>query len=131
MPNLNLLTTAVQHNLRYNSPQYTQVAGVIWENGPWRLGADVEHFGPIKRLNNNVRYKIDARLLVNLSGAYDFGNGVSLEAGVNNVFDERMSHFPDAATTAANLATWTYTYDTLDRVSTVGGYWYGRLNYRF
>lgn len=131
LPNLNLLTTAVQHNLRYNSPQYTQVAGVTWDNGPWKLGVDLEHFGPIKRLANHVRYKIGSRLLVNVNGGYDLGNGVSLEAGVNNVFNEKTSYVPDAATTAATLATWTYTYDTLDRVSTVGGYWYGRLNYRF
>ena len=74
-------------------------------SGAWRLGVDAEHFGPIKRLSNNVRYKIDPHVLVNLSGAYDFGNGVSIEAGVNNIFDERTSYLPDAATAASTLAT--------------------------
>ncbi|WP_282276698.1 TonB-dependent receptor [Stenotrophomonas sp. PS02297] len=131
LPNVQLLTEASEYNLRYRSPRYTQVAGINWARSGWNLGMNFTHYGPIKRLANNYKYTIEPKLITSLSGSYDFGNGFSVTAGVDNVFDKRTSKLPEAAMSASNKATYQWMYDSLDSISALGGYYYARIDYRF
>lgn len=131
LPNLSLLTLASQYNLRYRSPLFTQIAGVQLSHGPLSLGLNFINYGPIKRINNGYQYEIAPAVVTNLNGGYDFGHGWSVDLGIDNLFNKYAPHIPTAAQTAANRATWTFQYDTSTPISTLGGYYYGRLNYRF
>lgn len=131
LPNVDLVTQATEYNLRYRSPRYTQVAGINWARNGLNLGLNFTHYGPIKRLGNNVKYTIAPKVVTSLSGSYDFGNGLSIAAGVDNIFDEKASKIPEAAVSASNRATYQWMYDSLDSVSAMGGYYFARLDYRF
>ncbi|MBS0567024.1 MAG: TonB-dependent receptor [Proteobacteria bacterium] len=131
LPYVALLNEATQYNLRYRSPKYTQVAGLAWTRDQVNLGIRFIQYGPIKRLGNNYHYTISPKLITSLSGGYDFGNGLSVTAGVDNVFDKKPSKIPAAAISASNQATYQWMYDPLDSISALGGYYYARINYRF
>lgn len=131
LPNVNLVTQAIEYNLRYRSPRYTQVAGINWARNGLNLGLNLTHYGPIKRLGNNFKYTIAPKMVTSLSGSYNFGNGLSIAAGVDNIFDKKASKIPEAAVSASNRATYQWMYDSLDSVSAMGGYYFARLDYRF
>ncbi|MFT4248843.1 MAG: TonB-dependent receptor [Pseudomonas sp.] len=132
LPNIELLSESTEYNLRYGTPKYTQVGGVNWSRGRWSVNLNLQHYGPIKRLRNGYYYQIDPKLLTNLGGSYDFGHGWSVDLGIDNLFNEKTSKVPYAAWSSSERALYKVVYDgTYDRVSTLGGYWYGRINYRF
>ena len=131
LPNIDLLSESTEYDLRYGSPRYTQVAGLNWSRGRWSANVNLQDYGPIKRLRNGYKYQIDSRLLTNLGGSYEIGHGWSVDLGLDNVFNQRTRKVPYAALSASERATYKYVYDTNDRVSLVGAYWYGRINYRF
>ncbi|MBS0581520.1 MAG: TonB-dependent receptor [Proteobacteria bacterium] len=131
LPYVALLNETTQYNLRYRSPKYTQVAGITWTGDSVNLGVHFTHYGPIKRLGNNYHYTISPKLITSLSGGYDFGNGLSVTAGVDNVFNKKASKIPNAAISASNRATYQWMYDPLDSISALGGYYFARINYRF
>jgi iron complex outermembrane receptor protein len=131
LPNVVLLNEATEYNLRYRSPRYTQVAGLNWERNGLNLGLNLTHYGPIRRLGNNYKYTISPKVVTSISGEYDFGNGFSIAAGVDNVFDKKPAKIPDAAISASNRATYMWMYDSLDSISAMGGYYFARVSYRF
>ncbi len=131
LPYVALLNASAQYNLRYRSPRYTQVAGLNWTRNGLNLGVRLAHYGPIKRLSNNYRYTIKPKLTTSLSGGYDFGNGLSLTAGIDNVFDKKADKVPLDAMSAANKATYVWMYESGDSISAMGGYYFARLDYRF
>lgn len=131
LPYVALLNESSQYNLRYRSPKYTQVAGITWARKGANLGIHFTHYGPIKRLGNNYHYTLKPKLLATVSGGYDFGNGLSLTAGIDNVFNRKPSKIPAAAISASNQATYQWMYDSLDSVSGMGGYYFTRLTYHF
>jgi len=131
LPNVALLNESTIYNLRYRSPRYTQVAGLNWTRNALRLGIRLAHYGPIKRLANNVRYSISPKLTTAISGGYDFGNGISLSAGVDNVFNKKASKIPFDAMSNNNRLTYDWMYDPLDSISAVGGVYYARIDYKF
>lgn len=131
LPNINLLTESSEYALRYRTPQYTQVAGLGWHRGRWGGNLDFTYYGPIKRLSNNVKYELPPVLVANLSGSIDLGTGWSVDLGVNNLFDKRTRKVPAAARSASDVASIESTYDPGDTLSAIGGFWYGRINYRF
>ena len=131
LPYVALLNESTRYNLRYRSPRYTQVAGINWARNGLNLGAHFTYFGPIKRLSNNYRYSIKPKLVTSLSGGYDFGNGLSLTAGVDNVFDKKPSKLPSQAMSNSNKATYVWMYESGDSINAMGGYYFARLDYRF
>ncbi|WDS37009.1 TonB-dependent receptor [Pseudoxanthomonas sp.] len=131
LPNLSLLTQSTEYSLRYGSPAYTQVAGIGWNRGALGLNLNFQYFGPLRQLSNGYKYQIDPRLLTSISGSYDVGGGWSVGLGVDNLFNEKTRFQPDQALTASSLAAWQEVYNTADRVSTVGAYWYGRISFAF
>ncbi|MEO5830386.1 MAG: TonB-dependent receptor [Rhodanobacter sp.] len=131
LPYVALLNTATTYNLRYRSPRYTQVAGINWARHGLNLGINLAHYGPIKRLSNNYEYSIKPKLITSVYGGYDFGNGLSLTAGVDNVFDKKPSKLPAQAMSASNRATYMWMYDSGDSINALGGYYFARLDYRF
>ncbi|MFT4248841.1 MAG: TonB-dependent receptor [Pseudomonas sp.] len=131
LPNIEQLSASSEYDLRYGSPEYTQLAGVTWSRGRWSANLNFQHYGPIKRLRNGYKYQIDPRLLTNLGGSYDFGHGWSVDLGIDNLFNEKTRKVPYAAWSSSEKAIYKEVYDYYDRVGTVGGYWYGRINYRF
>ncbi len=131
LPNINLLTKSSEYALRFRTPSYTQVAGLGWQHGRWRSNVDVTYYGPIKRLNNGVEYRQPPVLVTNLSGSAELGGGWSAALGVNNVFDKRTRKVPAYARSATDVASIETTWDTGDVLSTIGAFWYGRINYRF
>lgn len=131
LPNINLLNENAEYALRYHTPRYTQLAGVHWSNGAWQLNLDATYFGPIKSINNGYRYQLSPLLVTNLGGSYDIGHGWSVDAGINNLFDERQRKRPDASRSAGEKANYVFNYASVDSIGTTGGYWYGRINYRF
>lgn len=131
LPNITLLSASTRYSLEHGSPEYTQTAGINWSQGPLSLNLNLQYYGPIRQLSNGYYYQIDPRLLTGIGGNYDFGHGWSLALGVDNVFNEKTSKVPYAAQSSSTRNTFLYTYDSADRVGTIGGYWYGRINYRF
>ncbi|MFT4198490.1 MAG: TonB-dependent receptor [Pseudoxanthomonas sp.] len=131
LPNIGLLSETTEYTLRYGSPAYTQIGGLTWSQGRWSLNLDLQQYGPIKRLRNSYKYQIDSRLLTNLGGSYDFGHGWSVDLGIDNVTDQKARKVPYAAMSSSERAVYQYVYDEYDRVSTLGRYAYGRINYRF
>jgi iron complex outermembrane receptor protein len=131
LPNINLLTESSEYALRYRTPRYTQVAGIGWNQGGWSANLDFTYYGPIKRLTNGYKYELAPVLVTNLGGSYDFGGGWSVDVGVNNLFDKRIRKVPERYRSASDRAAYVYNYEFGDVLSTVGGYWYGRVNYRF
>nr|WP_140724456.1 TonB-dependent receptor [Pseudomonas sp. Hp2] len=131
LPNINLLTESSEYALRYRTPRYTQVAGLGWNQGPWSANLDFTYYGPIRRLTNGHKYQLAPVLVTRIGGSYDFGGGWSVDAGVNNLFDKRIRKVPDRYRSASDRATYTENYELGDVLDTVGGYWYGRVNYRF
>ncbi|WDS36624.1 TonB-dependent receptor [Pseudoxanthomonas sp.] len=131
LPNINLLTLSSEYALRYRTPAYTQVAGLGWQHGRWGTNLDFTWYGPIKRLNNGVKYKLPPVLVTNLGGNVDLGAGWSAALGINNVFDKRTRKIPARARSASDIASIETSYDTGDVLSTIGAFWYGRINYRF
>ncbi len=131
LPNIDLLTESSEYALRYRSPRYTQVAGLGWARGSWSAHLDFTYHGPIRRLSNGYKYQLPPVLVTHLGGSYDVGGGWSVDLGVNNLFDKRTRKVPEPARSTSDRATYAYNYDFGDVLSTVGGYWYGRINYRF
>ncbi|MCD7097244.1 TonB-dependent receptor [Stenotrophomonas sp. MMGLT7] len=131
LPNIDLLTESSEYALRHRTPKYTQVAGIGWNRGPWALNLDFTYHGPIKRLTNGYKYQLAPVLVTNIGGSYDFGGGWSADLGVNNLFDKRTRKVPERYRSASDRASYTSTYEYGDVLGTVGGYWYGRINYRF
>ncbi len=131
LPYVALLNESTIYNLRYRSPRYTQVAGINWSRHGLNLGTNFAYYGPIKRLANNYKYSIKPKLITSLYGGYDFGNGLSLTAGVNNVFDKKPSKLPIKAKSNSNQATYLWMYDSGDSINALGGYYFARLDYRF
>jgi iron complex outermembrane receptor protein len=131
LPYVALLNESTIYNLRYRSPRYTQVAGLNWARHGLNLGVNLVHYGPIKRLSNNYKYSIKPKLITSVYGGYDFRNGISLTAGVDNVFDEKPSKLPAQAMSASNQATYQWMYDSGDSINALGGYYFVRLDYRF
>lgn len=131
LPYVALLNESTRYNLRYRSPRYTQVAGLNWARNGLNLGMRLAHYGPIKRLSNNYKYSIKPKLITSLSGGYDFGNGLSLTAGVDNVFDKKPDKLPAQAMSNSNKATYLWMYESGDSINAMGGYYFARLDYRF
>jgi iron complex outermembrane receptor protein len=131
LPNISLLTESSEYALRYRTPKYTQVAGLGWQQGRWGANLDFTYYGPIQRLNNGVKYELPPVLVTNVSGSVELGAGWSVDLGVNNLFDKRTRKVPAAARSASDVASIETSDDTGDTLSTVGGVWYGRINYRF
>lgn len=131
LPYVALLNESTKYNLRYRSPRYTQMAGINWARHGLNLGIHFTNYGPIKRLGNNYKYEIKPKLVTSLSGGYEFGNGLSLTAGINNVFDKKPAKIPVAAISNANKATYVWMYDSGDSINATGGYYFARLDYRF
>lgn len=131
LPNVDLLTQSSEYNLKYRSPRYTQIAGINWEAARWTFGLNVTHYGPIKRLVNNHKYDISPKAVISLSGGYDFGNGFSVMAGIDNLTDKKPAKIPVSAMSSSNKAQYQWMYDSLDSINAMGGYYYVRLNYHF
>lgn len=131
LPYVALLNESTRYNLQYRSPRYTQVAGLNWERNGLNLGAHFAYYGPIKRLGNNYKYSIKPKLVTSLSGGYDFGNGLSVTAGIDNVFDKKPDKVPAAAISASNRATYEWMYESGDSINAMGGYYFARLDYRY
>jgi len=131
LPYVALLNETTQYNLRYRSPRYTQVAGLSWERNGLNLGLHLTHYGPIKRLSNNYKYEIAPKLITSLSGGYDFGDGFSLTAGVDNLFNKKPDKIPAKGMSASNAATYQWMYEAGDSINAMGGYYFARLDYRF
>lgn len=131
LPYVALLNESTIYNLRYRSPRYTQVAGLNWAGSELNLGIRFTHYGPIKRLSNNYKYSISPKLITSLYGGYDFGNGLSLTAGVDNVFDKKPNKLPVQAMSNGAKATYQWMYDSGDSINAMGGYYFARLDYQF
>jgi iron complex outermembrane receptor protein len=132
LPNITLLTASAAWDLRYRLPEYNQVVGVFWDNGPWNVALNVVNNGPTRRQASAdiTEYEIDPTYITSLSAGYNFSQGGSVEIGATNLFDEYPDNIPDAALTASARAIYTSQYASTS-LNRQGGLYFARLSYRF
>ncbi len=131
LPHIDLLSAAAQIAITERAPRRKEILGVNWSLGGWHAGLRLKHYGKVKRLGNGLEYHVPDAWLTDVNAGYEFGNGLSLDIGADNVFDRYPSKVPDANRTVASLAQYQYAYDNSGPVGLLGGYWYARLSYRF
>jgi iron complex outermembrane receptor protein len=131
LPHIDLLSESAQLALTDRAPRRKEVLGVAWSLNGWHAGARIKHFGSLNRIGNGLHYQVPDSWLTDVNAGYDFGNGLGIEVGADNISDKYPSKTPDAYRTAASIAQYQYAYDNSGPVGLLGGYWYARLTYRF
>jgi iron complex outermembrane receptor protein len=132
LPNITLLTATAAWELRYRLPEYNQIVSLFWNGGPWNASLNVVNNGPTKRLGTGdiKEYEIDPTFITSVSAGYTFRQGVNVEIGASNLFDEYPDNIPEAALTSSARAVYTSQYASTS-LNRQGALYYVRLNYKF
>ncbi|MFN4184900.1 MAG: TonB-dependent receptor domain-containing protein [Hyphomonas sp.] len=90
-------TTFVRTDNTVQRPDWTARFNAGYSNGPVRLSYQVDYLAdvlalPDATIENNPNPEIDANYVHSLSGLYEIRDGLTLRAGVTNIFDEDPSY---------------------------------------
>ena len=77
-------------------PDWSGRLDLRWNKGPWRLTYQLTYLSDVLRaanatVENDPNPFVDANVMHNVSGQYDFGT-LQLRAGINNLTDEEPSY---------------------------------------
>ena len=121
------------------TPKYRLILGGVWSWSEWRISLRETLYGPTSNQllgDNNIWYRneIHAHAVTDLSIAYDLPAGITLELGANNLLNEYpdklnpglLRSFRKAGDVSAVLQ-----YPSFSPFGFDGGYYYGRVSYRF
>lgn len=111
-------TTFVRTDNTVQRPDWTGRFNAAYENGPVRISYQMDYLDnvlavPDATIENNPNPYIDANYVHSLSGLYEIRDGLTLRAGVTNIFDEGPS------------------YPTLFHGDILGRRYFAGVNYRF
>ena len=130
-----------QNDLLYKAPRSRQVLSADWALGRFELNLRQTHYGAIERWGTpnpvptggpyagqaEIAYSIGDTWLTDLSLAWRFDGGVRLALAGNNVFDRKVTRFPDPLI-PANMQ---YYYATGGPIDASGGFWSASVEYRW
>lgn len=131
LPYIELLNEAAQLALTERAPRFKLIGGVNWDLEGFQLGIRGKYYGGLRRIGNGLHYETSGKWLADLNVGYAFGNGLRLDAGIDNVFDAYPDRTPDAYRTATSIAQYQYAYDNSGPVGLLGGSWYARITKTF
>jgi iron complex outermembrane receptor protein len=132
LPNITLLNQSAIYDLIYRAPRQKVIGGVHWDLDGWSADLRGTWYGRLRRLGaGNVDYYQPSAFVADLSLARDFGNGVSVALGANNLFDRDAARVPDYARSATSKAQYVGAWDNSGPIGLGGGYYYGRVSYSF
>ncbi len=133
LPNIGVLSTAAQYNLRHRAPHDKQVLGVVVDRGPWTIDLREVRYGRLTRYSSVLggEYRLDASFVTDLSVAYQVNDHVRVTAVASNLFDVKPQRVPQNTRTAASLAQYEYAWDNSGPVGLLGGSYALRLDYSF
>lgn len=111
-------TTFVRSDDTVQRPDWTARLNAAYANGPLRISYQLDYLDnvlavPDATIENNPNPYIDANYVHSLSGLYEVREGLTLRAGVTNIFDEGPS------------------YPTLFHGDILGRRYFAGVNYRF
>lgn len=111
-------TTFVRSDNTVQRPDWTARFNAAYSNGPLRLSYQMDYLDdvlavPDATIENNPNPEIDANYVHSLSALYEIREGLTLRAGVTNIFDEAPS------------------YPTLVHGDILGRRYFAGVNYRF
>ncbi|MFN3311998.1 MAG: TonB-dependent receptor domain-containing protein [Hyphomonas sp.] len=111
-------TTFVRTDNTVARPDWTARFNAAYRNGPLRLTYQLDYLDdvlalPNATIENNPNPEIDANYVHSISGLYEVREGLTLRAGVTNLFDEAPS------------------YPTLVHGDILGRRYFAGVNYRF
>ncbi|MBA4226712.1 MAG: TonB-dependent receptor [Hyphomonas sp.] len=111
-------TTFVRSDDTVQRPDWTARLNAAYANGPLRISYQMDYLDnvlavPDATIENNPNPYIDANYVHSLSGLYEVREGLTLRAGVTNIFDEGPS------------------YPTLFHGDILGRRYFAGVNYRF
>ena len=111
-------TTFVRSDDTVQRPDWTARFNAAYANGPVRISYQMDYLDnvlavPDATIENNPNPYIDANYVHSLSGLYEIRDGLTLRAGVTNLFDEGPS------------------YPTLFHGDILGRRYFAGVNYRF
>lgn len=129
-PNISLLTQSSLNSLLYLSPKRKLIGNINWYRHSWHANLKETYYGPLRRISTQTYY-LNPRFVTDLSIGKDLGHGLSIDLGANNLFSQKPGKIPNWARSTGSLAQYPYVYDQSSPVSTVGGYYYGRVTYTF
>lgn len=111
-------TTFIRSDNTVLRPDWTTRFNVGYSNGPLRLSYQMDYLddvlaGPNASIENNPNPEIDANYVHSLSALYELREGLTVRAGVTNIFDEAPA------------------YPTLVHGDILGRRYFAGVNYRF
>ncbi len=111
------------------TPETKLVASVDWSLNGWSATARATHYKSVLIANNvaTLDYETGDSTLVDLEGRYEFPFGVTISAGVNNLFDE----YPNFTPGNINAPTGSVGFPQFSPYGFNGRFMYGRLSYSF
>ena len=117
--------------LEEGQPDHHFALSADYSNGPWSMLVRFSRYGEItvteSAADTSRDQTFDAKWVTDLEAAYDFGNGLSVALGGNNIFDETPEK-----NIAANSFNGIFVYPR--RAAPFGfngGYYYARMSYDF
>lgn len=85
----------------------------------FNIGTDLVYTGSVYTDNTNKSGKVNSHLVTNIRANYSFANGLTLYAGINNLFNKDYYNDVDY-----NSKTKTYSYDPAAKINYYGGFRY-------
>ncbi|MBI2379705.1 MAG: TonB-dependent receptor [Gammaproteobacteria bacterium] len=111
-------------------PNNRATLGGIYDAGGWELGLTFNYYDDIVTANDAADRSYDfsegSAWITDLAGKYDFGNGLVLSGGINNLTDK----FPDGDPTEYNYEALKWSIEN-SQWGLAGRYFYTRASYSF
>lgn len=118
---------SAQGYLLRGNPRDKVILGADWRLGQWRTNLRLTRYGEVTQPGSSADTDrtFSAKWITDLNVGYDFSNGLTVEAGANNLFD--VVPDDDGITSSTGLGKYGY----ISPFGFGGGYWYTRLAYNF
>jgi outer membrane receptor protein involved in Fe transport len=106
---------------RESYPEWRSSLSARWKRDQWSAAYSARLIGETTEIYNSEALPIDSVTYHNVSGGYDFNNGLKTKIGINNITDKQ----PPVSLTNTNINFDQNTYNA------IGRFMYLQLNYDF
>ncbi|UJA00804.1 TonB-dependent receptor plug domain-containing protein [Acinetobacter johnsonii] len=128
--NVNRVNQEIIGSLTVANPKTKFTIGADWQLDKFNINTRLSRYDSVQQLNSveSLNQKFGAKWIVDVVGTYNLTDNLSFALGADNLFNT----YPDKSTLMNNLdISGGSLYPDISPFGSYGGYYYGRVNYRF
>ncbi|MFU8926696.1 TonB-dependent receptor plug domain-containing protein [Acinetobacter puyangensis] len=128
--NVNRVNQEIIGSLTVSNPKTKFTLGADWQLNKFDINARLSRYDSVRQLNSieSLNQKFGAKWIVDLVGTYHVTDSLSFALGADNLFNT----YPDKSVIMNGLdISGGSLYPDISPFGSYGGYYYGRINYRF